>query len=188
MIRFVDLPAEIRLMIYRYSLKPNRYVRGYRRIMAYEPEYGPTGGPSCMYPRPYVERSTPPILLLNKQITKEALEVLYRIPLDLHPTPSPYFTMRQMDIAEFISEHLLQRMHYCSLYLPGANKNFVLTILDIWGQGNQLKRLDVFWPKSFPSYNERHWKVVRSRILTFAAMVPTIFHEVDQASKPSNPA
>ncbi|KAE8402647.1 hypothetical protein BDV37DRAFT_252096 [Aspergillus pseudonomiae] len=50
------------------------------------------------------------VLLLNKQITEEALDILYRMPGELLRTPGTNFTMRQTDIAAFICEHLLQRI------------------------------------------------------------------------------
>ena len=110
MISFLDLPVEIRLIIYHHSLNPSEYVSAYAKITDQEPPYGPSDGPSCSFPRPYVERSTPSILLVNRQITSEALDVLYRKPLHLYGTPGAWFAMRQVDITEFISEELLQRV------------------------------------------------------------------------------
>lgn len=164
MISFLDLPAEIRLIIYAHSLDPNEYVSGYRKIedlLAAETDR--TRGPMCTYPRPHVQRYTPSILLLNKQITIEALHVLYRIPLNLYGTPRTYFTMRQMDITEFISERLLQRIHHGVLRLDTASKNFVLPLLDIWGASNRLETLDVYRPKRTP-IPRSHWSIVKSRV------------------------
>jgi hypothetical protein len=159
---FLDLPPEIRIMIYAHALNPNEYVKSYRK-MTTAVAFTPTSPPLCDEPRLYVERYTPSILLLNKRITIEALPVLYRKPLVLYGTPSTYFTMRQMDIAEFISEHLLQRIQYGVLRLRMPNKNFVLALLDIWGAGNQLIRLDVYLPEQ-ATRNNRHWKIVESRV------------------------
>jgi hypothetical protein len=100
---------------------------------------------------------------LNKQITSEALDVLHRIPLNLEGTPGTYLAMRQMDITEFISEELLQNIHYAILRLDFAHKHFVLPLLDIWGQRNNLKRLDVYRPRTSPIPRD-HWKVVKSRV------------------------
>lgn len=164
MLSFLDLPGEIRLIIYAHSLNPNEYVSGYRQIenlLAAETDR--TRGPVCTYPRPHMKRYTPPILLLNKRITMEALDVLYRIPLTLYGTPNTYSTMRQMDITEFISEHLLQHIRYGVLRLDSASKHFVLPLLDIWGAGNSLERLDVYRPKATP-LPRQHWYIVKSRV------------------------
>lgn len=164
MLSFLDLPGEIRIIIYAYSLNPNEYVSGYRQIenlLAAETDR--SRGPVCIYPRPHVERYTPSILLLNRQITMEALDVLYRIPLTLYGTPSTHFTVRQIDITEFISEALLQRIRHSILRLDSAGKNFVLPLLDIWGAGNSLERLDVYRPKQTP-LPRQHWYIVKSRV------------------------
>ncbi|KAJ5497110.1 hypothetical protein N7463_009097 [Penicillium fimorum] len=179
MISLLELPTEIRLIIYTHLLKPNEYVKSYRKLTDSWSSAG--GGPLCTIPRPYVKRYTPSILLLNKKITTEALHYLYRIPLNLYGTPSTYFVMRQMDITEFISEHYLQRIHHGVLRLNCANKHFVLSLLDIWGAGNRLERLDVYRPKT--QLDSQHWKVVENRLGTFSSMVPVVFHEVDDLSK-----
>lgn len=99
----------------------------------------------------------------------EALHVLYRIPLNLYGTPSTYFTMRQMDITEFISEHLLQHIHHAILRLDSASKNFVLPLLDIWCENNCLESLDVYRPRETPM--PRHqWYIVKSRVCLSSAL------------------
>ncbi|KAJ5545955.1 hypothetical protein N7494_003540 [Penicillium frequentans] len=178
---FLDLPPEIRLMIYDYSLNPNEYVKSYRKIVK-TVALAATGPPLSQNPRLYVTRYTPPVLLLNKKIMAEALPVLYRKPLDLYGTPSTYFTMRQMDISEFISEHLLQQIQYSALRLYFPNKTFVLALLDIWGAGNQLIRLDVYLPEQ-AARNNRHWDIVESRLRTFSTMVPVEWHETVNSLK-----
>ncbi|CEJ54296.1 hypothetical protein PMG11_00615 [Penicillium brasilianum] len=183
MLSFLELPGEIRLIIYAYLLHPNDYLSGYRQIETMITAHTDRSrGPSCADPRYYVERYTPSILLLNKQITSEALDVLHRIPLNLEGTPGTYLAMRQMDITEFISEELLQNIHYAILRLDFAHKHFVLPLLDIWGQRNNLKRLDVYRPRTTPIPRD-HWKVVKSRIRTFSTTVPVIWHKVDDPLK-----
>lgn len=172
MLSFLDLPPEIRLMIYAYSLNPNEYVKSYRKIVK-TVALAAIGPPLSQNPRLYVERYTPSILLLNKKITTEALPVLYRKPLDLYGTPSTYFTMRQMDISEFISEQLLQRIQYSALRLYFPNKAFVLALLDIWGAGNQLIRLDVYLPEQ-AARNNRHWEIVESRVRLLSSLYLSI--------------
>jgi hypothetical protein len=70
-----------------------------------------------------------------------------------------------MDITEFISEELLQNIHYGILRLDTPHKHFVLPLLDIWEQRNNLKRLDVFRPMTTPIPRD-HWKVVKSRVFS----------------------
>lgn len=161
MTSLLDLPSEIRLIIYIHLLNPNEYVKGYRKLRD-QWSSSVAGGPLCTLPRPYVKRYTPSILLLNKKITAEALHYLYRIPLNLYGTPSTYFVMRQMDITEFISEHYLQRIRVGILRLNHANKHFVLSLLDVWGAENRLERLEVYRPKT--QLDGQHWKVVESRV------------------------
>ncbi|KAL3456512.1 hypothetical protein BJX64DRAFT_293988 [Aspergillus heterothallicus] len=112
------LPPEIRLQIYPYLLNPNTYTTAYTRItqltsQAYAEAHSKhtlAKIPSATLPRFYVTRHTPPILLVNRQISREALAVLYETELELRGTPATYFVFRQMDVAEFICETLLQRV------------------------------------------------------------------------------
>ncbi|KAJ5085801.1 hypothetical protein N7532_010572 [Penicillium argentinense] len=184
MLSFLNLPPEIRLIIYAYSLNPNEYVSGYRKIeLLAAAEMDRARGPVCAYPRPYIERNTPAILLLNRKITKEALEVLYKIPLNLYSPPPTYFVMRRMDITEFIGEPLLQRIQHGVLRLDDASKHFISTLLDIWGKANSLQSLHVYRSKHTPS-PPRHWKVVEDRLRTFSeSSVPITWHRVDDPLK-----
>ncbi|RDW67278.1 uncharacterized protein DSM5745_09144 [Aspergillus mulundensis] len=197
---FLFLPPELRLQIYTYLLDPNTYVTGYTNITrltstAYEDAHADALAsnesdrpqiPSVSLARIYITRRTPSILLLNRQITAEALPVLYSVPLTLTGTPSTYLSMRQMDIAEFISETLLQRIKVVALRLTQPEKAFVLGLLDIWGKGCALTRLVVEVPRdedrgvgdgvgpgwlSLEARRGRHWGVVESRIRTFAEVL-----------------
>lgn len=161
---FLDLPRELRDIVYFYSFNPSGYVKAYKSLFANCTIDFLRGPPACAYPRPYVARYTPTILLLNRQITSEALIVLYKKPLILKGTPHTYFTMRQMDITEFISERLLQRIHFAELRLNQAHKDFILPLLDIWGSENRLERLDVYIKRTERVENNRHWMIVESRV------------------------
>lgn len=166
---FLDLPPEIRLQIYPLLLDPSQYRSGYKHIKhltgqahSFNDHHQFLKTPSATLPRFYVTRYTPSILLLNRQITTEALPVLYNTELTLQGTPLTYFVFRQMDIAEFISETLLQRMRYVVLRLGSPEKFFVLTLLDIWGRRNDLRRLVVYIPtEKMPEWN---WGIVKDRV------------------------
>lgn len=164
MLSFLDLPGEIRLIIYAYSLNPNEYVSGYRQIenlLAADTDR--SRGPVCIYSRPHVKRYTPTILLLNKIITIEALDVLYKIPLNLYGAPTTRFATDHFHITEFISETLLQRIRHGILRLDTADIYFVVSLLKIWNVGNCLERLDVYRPKQTPLPRE-HWYMVKNRV------------------------
>jgi hypothetical protein len=163
---FLDLPPEIRLKIYSLLLDLSQYRSGYKRIkhlISQLPRSSePLSVPGVTLPRFYVTRYTPSILLLNRKITTEALSVLYNTELTLEGTPGTYFVLRQMDIAEFISETLLQRMRYVVLRLGRPEKFFVLNLLDIWGRRNDLQRLVVYIPAD--RYPEWNWGIVEDRV------------------------
>ncbi|KAK2759486.1 hypothetical protein FQN54_002965 [Arachnomyces sp. PD_36] len=168
---FLDFPPEIRLQIYTLLLDPNQYKSGYKQITQLMKEShdsctNTNRVPHVTFPRLYVTRYTPSILLLNRQIATEALPVLYNAELTLTGTPGAYFVMRQMDIAEFICETLLQRIRYVVLRLAYPEKFFVLTLLDIWGRGNELQRVVVYVPPERKN-GDGNWGVVESRLKTF---------------------
>lgn len=170
MISFLDLPGEIRAIIYVCSLDPNEYVSGYRQVEdQLSAHTDRTRGPSCTYPDLYPELYTPSILLLNRQITGEALYALHKIPLYLEAPPSTTFPMRRMDITEFVCEHLLQQIHYGVLRLDVVNKVFILRILSIWSEKNNLQRLDVYRPWETP-FPRDHWAVVKRSVLPWQAI------------------
>ncbi len=110
--------------------------------------------PLCTIPRPrYEAMSTPSLLLLNRQITSEALEVLYRKPLILDST-LPYMPQlgRPMDIPEIISESTLQNLRFVVLRMDlglgqkRSARNWYKTVeilLDIWLVKNNLEKLEV---------------------------------------------
>ena len=86
----LSLPPEIRDHIYEAALNwPITRISDFAKTVPLEP--GPAvrpGQPLCTVPRPrYGPMSTPSVLLLNRQITLEALEVLYGNPLILDTTP-----------------------------------------------------------------------------------------------------
>ncbi|KAJ0425958.1 hypothetical protein BJY00DRAFT_163160 [Aspergillus carlsbadensis] len=187
---FILLPPEIRLQIYPHLLNPNSYTSSYALINRLSTEAydeanskpAPPRIPCATLPRFHVTRSTPAILLVNRQIAREALPILYSTELVLKGTPSTYFVFRQMDVAEFICETLLQRMRFVVLELAHPEKLFVLALLDIWGRGNELERLVVCLPKDLRQWD---WGIVQARLRTFAEIegVPLEMRNLEQPKR-----
>jgi hypothetical protein len=82
--------------------------------------------------------------------------------------------MRNMDITEFISEHLLQKIHHGILRMDHAQKFHILTLLDIWGQSNNLQSLHVYCSKPSP-IPRGHWKIVKQRVRLLASKTSHYF-------------
>lgn len=179
---FLNLPPEIRLQIYPYLFNPSKYSSSYRRITRLteqaeeeakshcEDDFQRRSIPDVSLPRIYLDRSTPSILLVNRKITSEALPVLYSTTLTVSSTPTTYLAMWQMDLAEFISETLLQRMRSVVLKLTSPEKYFVFELLEIWGVRNELRRLVLLVPVERPYYDitKGQWDLVERRLRTFA--------------------
>jgi hypothetical protein len=108
--------------------------------------------------------STPSLLLLNRQITAEACEIIYQKPFVMASTP-PYIPQlaKPMDITEFISESTLQNLRFVVLnmdlnhnpnLMSGGAKRWLKTVemlLDIWYVKNNLKRVEVQATYTAPS-------------------------------------
>ncbi|KAL3475969.1 hypothetical protein BJX99DRAFT_228677 [Aspergillus californicus] len=188
---FMDLPPEIRLQIYPHLLDPSSYISSYKQINRLTNEARDNAEksrtidrpsyqiPDVTLPRFHVTRYTPSILLVNRQITSEALPILYKKELKLQGTPWTYFVFRQMDIAEFISETLLQRVQSVVLRLESPNKLFILSLLDIWGRENALRKLVLYLPTTTAIQGQIsmetqvqgwNWNIVNSRLQTFTQL------------------
>lgn len=179
---FLALPPEIRLQVYPHLFNPSKYRSSYRCITRLTEEAEEEAKSHCSddaqrrtipdvsLPRIYLDRSTPPILLVNRQITSEALPVLYGTTLTVSSTPTTYLAMWQMDLAEFICETLLQRMQFVVLKLTFPEKYFVFELLEIWGVRNELRRLVLLVPVERPYYDtmRAQWDLVERRLRTFA--------------------
>lgn len=156
---FLALPLELRNSIYEYVLDWPDLCHSYRRTqfdeILYEPEIS-KASPLCVVPIPLVgEMRTPSLLLVNHQVTSEALVILHRKPLVLSETP-PHVPQlaKPMDITEFISETTLQLVPRVVLQmdlsynggLPDRARAWlktVETLLDVWCIENSLELLEV---------------------------------------------
>ncbi len=146
---FLCLPFRLRYEIYTYAVNwPDLrvpFARLSRECERVEAIWESKRDPKCTFPSPRVAaRTTPTILLLNRQITAEALPILRDKTLVLDTLP-PYtpFLGRPMDITDFIGEATLQRVRRVSLKMDlvldarGWAKT-VETLLDVWCVKNSL--------------------------------------------------
>jgi hypothetical protein len=149
---FLLLPPEVRDCIYDAALSWP-VISDLAKTVPLEPDatvHGCWEQPLCTVPRPrYGPMSTPSLLLLNRQITSEALEVLYRKPLILDTTP-PYIPQlgQPMGIPEIISETTLQNLRFVVLRMDLDQRQsarywfkIIEMLLDIWFVKNNLEEV-----------------------------------------------
>ena len=151
----LTLPLEIRNVIYSYAISWPDLSTIFQKtqvdyLNAFE-AFTITKAPKCTIGR---DRSTklvtPTILLLNRQITSEALVVLQKKILTIpSPPPSPIQLAKPTDITEFIGEAVLQNVRLVTLRLnfkDHAPRDWMKTVenlLDVWCQGNNLQSLHI---------------------------------------------
>ncbi|KAH9991092.1 hypothetical protein F4779DRAFT_609760 [Xylariaceae sp. FL0662B] len=112
-----------------------------------------TRQPKCTFPVPKASAGTlhtPPLLLVNRQITAEALQALRDKPFVL-TRYAPYSAMlaQPMDITEFISEYTLRSTYHVVLKIDlfGDARAWCKTVevlLDTWVAGNCLRKIEVW--------------------------------------------
>ncbi|KAH8808860.1 hypothetical protein F5884DRAFT_793605 [Xylogone sp. PMI_703] len=140
---FLALPREIRNMIYTHALTYPSFNRDYQ----------------SMRNVPLPPLTTPTILLLNHQITSEALASLHRAPLviDAAPPSSMGNNLKWIEITDLISYRTLQAVPRVTLamdlnFQPARKDRFdnalswantVEILLDIWGFKHRLEELVV---------------------------------------------
>lgn len=149
------LPLEIRNAIYSHAIcwpdLSALFQRAQAEYLETSEAFTTTKAPKCTISR---DRSTklvtPTILLLNRQITSEALLVLQKKILSIPtPPPSPIELAKPTDITEFIGEAVLQNVRLVTLRLnfkdcaPRDWMKTVENLLDIWCQRNSLQSLHV---------------------------------------------
>ncbi|KAI1342535.1 hypothetical protein F5Y15DRAFT_373081 [Xylariaceae sp. FL0016] len=158
---FFILPPEIRLKVYENALSWPDLATCFSSWQcdeleedlledkrACEGKYAPRSSVDVrqVLPQHY---TTPSCLLLCRQITHEALPVLYAQPLHISkPTPYSQLMARPLDITHFISELALQRAQHVVLEMDLERASWswtrvVDTLLDVWHDANSLRKLDV---------------------------------------------
>ena len=153
---FLTLPLELRNIIYTYALDWPDLSAIFQKtnadyLITYEAFDKNKAPPKCTISRdcstPLV---TPTILLLNRQITSEALVILQKKILTIpSPPPSPMQLARPTDITEFIGEAVLQNVRLVTLRLnfkDHSSRHWMKTVenlLDIWCQRNNLQSLHI---------------------------------------------
>jgi len=171
---FLSLPFELRVLIYSYGHKwpdirylwkdQNSWIL-YQREKLYKQSKTPDSHsatrsrlPRCQTPVFKVKYSTPTILLLNRQISDEAIEVIYNTPLYLK-TPSSGLDIprryRILDITKFFSRGTLQKLRRVHLDMKltidlkargfscvAGWPGIIHGLVDAWEERNRLERIE----------------------------------------------
>lgn len=156
--RLLSLPLEIRNYVYGYALgwpDLSRTFANFTQWKSYDARCDEEKRPHLAIPG-VDEMWTPTVLLLNRQITAEALAELYRQALVLtSPFPHSMVFPSPTSITEFISEASLQQvrmieldmdLNYDSLHRNEDANEWSLTVaslLDIWYKNNHLEKVEV---------------------------------------------
>lgn len=157
--RFLDLPVELRNIIYSYSIQwPNfsEIFNEFSKWKSYKARCDEEKRTPLSARPSFEEMRTPTILLLNRKITAEALVVLYGRPFVLtSPSPHPIPFSNPVYITEFISEATLRNVRTVALNI---NLNYtrtnsfgdangwtrtVTTLFEVWKEKNSLIKVEV---------------------------------------------
>jgi hypothetical protein len=107
--RFRDLPKELRFMVYEHALSfdsIDKYCTDYLELLCVTSD--------TREPAPVVKKVCPSILLVSKEITEEALPILYKTPLNLS------FGIFRAHLHNLIAPDLLRNLRHISLSDSGT--------------------------------------------------------------------
>ncbi|KAF2808098.1 uncharacterized protein BDZ99DRAFT_522691 [Mytilinidion resinicola] len=151
--RFLALPREIRDEIYYYALDwPNlnnvfKALEEQEKKTEEEHDKLHKSQPRCRIPRPHPQLQTPGLLLVNRQLYTEAIDVLRQKPLIIPgPPPRCYATGFDYGITEVVGEETLQHAPHLTLeidFLYWPWDHVLETLLDVWSVKQSLKMLVV---------------------------------------------
>ncbi|KAI1416727.1 hypothetical protein F5Y13DRAFT_152946 [Hypoxylon sp. FL1857] len=158
-------PPEVRNIIYHYAISyptcRNLYDYYYdqKEKARAKIELRPRSVNTRVSRHPKIPLWTPTILLLCKQITREALSVLYLQPFVIDRIP-PWImgNASPLSLVDFISKPTFQNLRFVQIKIPlGENNEFrsgkvwlqlLDDVLDAWSQRNSLLRLQVMFKLS----------------------------------------
>lgn len=158
---FLALPYEIRLEIYTLALdypdlKPVFEKFESQYIKEQQEQHEETKLPICALPTPHVPlqlKTTPGILLCNRQIYWEARQVMHNKTLTLRRSPPHTVTLGgPMDITEFISEDTLHQVRRLELFMKLCDGphgdisgwcKMMEVLLDVWSAETHLEEISV---------------------------------------------
>ncbi|KAI4722145.1 hypothetical protein E4T48_01437 [Aureobasidium sp. EXF-10727] len=107
--RFRDLPKELRFMVYEYALSfdsIDKYCSDYLELLC--------ATSNTKEPAPDVEKVCPSVLLISKDITEEALPILYKTPLNLS------FGIFKAHLEDLIAPELLRKLRHINFSDAGT--------------------------------------------------------------------
>jgi hypothetical protein len=142
----LTLPTELRLQILSSCISFPNLISAFALIRERDKDFAAQHsdmGPVVTMPKPSIPTHTPAILLVCKQLTTEALDVLFRTTFVIEPTFPRSYTGKEYFITEFVCLDVLQRIRYAELKLRSLNYFLLLDLTDLWRDDNNLQVLSL---------------------------------------------
>ncbi|KAL6713250.1 hypothetical protein ACLMJK_009371 [Lecanora helva] len=186
---FSSLPLEIRISIYVLAVDYPDLAISFEKASAKHSnafkEYHHLRPKCTMSPDYSGSFITPTILLLNRQITSEALPILRKKTLHIpSPPPFPRQLCKPLDIIQFVGEITLQRVCKVTLtvdfktqYARGLNK-MIENLVDVWSQENALQLIHIRVINGSMISEREEYRSVIARLQWLEMMVSVTFEGV----------